>query len=167
MKLYIKQKIFAIADTYNVYDANQNLQYKIDGKIFSWRGKMSLVDRNGKVLYNFSHRILHFFNRYLDIQDANEQPIGVIKKHFTFFIPKYSADIKGEHFEISGQILAYNFAIIKNGRVVAAVNKKWLSWGDTYEIDILDGENIPLMVSLVIGIDSLTHNDRYGDNHHG
>ena len=50
---------------------------------------------------------------------------------------------------------------VEGNKVVVTVDKEILTWGDTYEIDIKDEENKELLLALVIGIDTLIHNDRY------
>ncbi|MDR5658495.1 hypothetical protein RH915_03230 [Serpentinicella sp. ANB-PHB4] len=52
----------------------------------------------------------------------------------------------------------------KNGKYVASVNKKWLSFADTYMTDIADDEDQPFMLALVIVIDQVLH-DRNHNNH--
>lgn len=160
MKLYMKQKVFSIVDKYKIYDENQKLMYHVEGQFFSWRGKMTLM-KNDQPIYHFSHRIFTFINRYLDIYNKYNEKIGVFVKNFSFFTPRITVDIKNKPYEIKGELFAHDFTIYRDQQFVATVTKKWITWGDTYEIDINQEEDIDLIVALVIGIDTTIHNDRY------
>lgn len=160
MKLYMKQKAFSLVDKYKIFDENQKLIYHVEGQFFSWRGKMTLM-KNNQPIYYFSHRVFTFINRYLDIFNKHGEKIGELVKRFSFLTPRITVDIKNKPYEINGEIFAHNFTIYHDQKLVATVTKKWISWGDTYEIDINQEEDIDFIVTLVIGIDTTIHNDRY------
>ena len=56
------------------------------------------------------------------------------------------------------------FHITKNSNTVAQVNKKWVSWGDTYEININDEENFAFILSMVIVVDQVLHDNKNKNN---
>ncbi|KFN93427.1 hypothetical protein TMUPMC115_0393 [Tetragenococcus muriaticus PMC-11-5] len=45
------------------------------------------------------------------------------------------------------------FEVYSQEKQVASIRKRWFSWGDTYEVTILDEELEQLLISLVIAID--------------
>jgi len=158
--------VFALADRYKIYDENQKLKYHMEGKIFSLRDKMLLYDNTNRFICRMQHRYFSFFNRYLDIFDARNHKIATLKKHALAWTPKLTLQVNGDDYYIRGGLFQFNFTISKNDRIVATVSKKWLSWGDTYEMLLDDREDEAFLVSLVVGIDSLVHNDRYNRSGH-
>lgn len=46
-----------------------------------------------------------------------------------------------------------DFEVYQNGELIGAVSKKWFTWGDSYQLEILDDEMEPLLVALVVAID--------------
>ena len=59
--------------------------------------------------------------------------------------------------EIIGQVWQYDFHVNKNGQEVMSVHKKWLSWGDSYQISIQEDSQEAFYVALVILIDVMFH----------
>lgn len=158
MKLYMKQKYFSFTDRYKVYDENENPIYHIETEFLSLRNKFTVV-KDDQIIFYLKRRLFTFFTHYLDIFDQHDEKIGLITKYFSFFVPKLSIDIKDKNYVIEGQIFAHDFTIYNHGKLVATISKKWLSWGDSYEIDVDDQEDIDLIVVIVMGIDRMLHSD--------
>jgi uncharacterized protein YxjI len=59
--------------------------------------------------------------------------------------------------EVIGQIMQRDFHVTKNGNEVMSIHKKWISWGDSYEISIMDDQQVSFYVALVILIDVIFH----------
>ena len=49
--------------------------------------------------------------------------------------------------------MAHDYTIESGGRYIASIHKRWMTWGDSYEIDINDGEDIILALAVIIAID--------------
>jgi uncharacterized protein YxjI len=60
-----------------------------------------------------------------------------------------------------GDFLGHEFELKRGGRTVARVSKQWLSWTDTYGIDVADGEDVVLILASAVVIDVVTH-DKHG-----
>jgi uncharacterized protein YxjI len=43
---------------------------------------------------------------------------------------------------------------------VTSISKKIISWGDTYEIDVVDENNLELLLFMVIIIDQVVHENK-------
>ena len=61
-------------------------------------------------------------------------------------------------------MLAYNFRILKDGRVVARVDKAFFSFRDTYAVDISPGEDEGFLLAVCIVIDQTLHDNNH-NNH--
>jgi uncharacterized protein YxjI len=53
---------------------------------------------------------------------------------------------------------------LSGGSVVAQINKRWLSFGNTYQIDINEEENYAFILAMVIVIDQVLHDDKRKNN---
>ena len=74
-----------------------------------------------------------------------------IKKAFTFFFPKYT--IEGLGWEIDGSFMAHEYEITKAGRTIVSISKEWMTWGDSYELNILNSADELVALAVVLTID--------------
>ena len=157
MKLYLKQKVFSFNDKYDVYDADQNIIYNGEAKLFSFGAKITLFNNMGAEEFYIEQKLMRFLPEYHIYK--NDALCAVIKKEFTFFNPKINVSSDYGDFVISGDFFSMDFSVDCNGKYIGSISKRWLSWGDTYEIDI-SGETDPaFFCSLVIAIDNCLHNE--------
>lgn len=153
--LYLKQKIFSFGEKYNVFDENENVVYHIKGKVFSIKNKLDMF-KNEKHVFHFERKLFRFLPEYTIFTPEGEV-LATIKKNFTFLHGKLTIYSKYGEMELNGQIWQRDFTLSKDGRDVMSVHKKWLSWGDSYEISISDTEYEAFYVAVVILIDAIFH----------
>lgn len=157
MNLYIKQKLFSIGDKYNVYDANDQLVYDVQSEIFTIGAKIHLNDSFGRELYFIKRRVTFMCAKYEiyrgDILCAE------IQQEFRFFKPKLTISSDYGNFEIEGDFFSWDYTIYKDGILFGSVCKKWLAWGDSYELHAPDGSDPAFFSALVIAIDNCLHNE--------
>ncbi|MDO9628580.1 MAG: LURP-one-related family protein [Acholeplasmataceae bacterium] len=157
---YLKQKVFSLTDRYKVFDENQNVVYYVKSKVFSIHRKMKFIDQsNDEVIYNFKRKLFYIMPNYLML-DANLNQIALVKRKFSFFRPKVFVEKEGMNFNIEGDYFAHSFQVFNGMEEVASVTKKWLSWGDSYQITIHDDKNDVFYLALVILIDSMFHDNK-------
>jgi uncharacterized protein YxjI len=155
---YLKQKLFSFSDQYKIYDENENLLYYIKGHVLSFDHKMEFYDaKNDKLIYHIRKKMISFLPFYY-LEDENKEEVLTARKLFSPFIPQISIHSqKLGNLEIDGNYLGLNFSIQNKKTELANVKKKWLSWGDTYEITVFDQDHVTTMLALVIVIDSIFH----------
>ncbi len=158
MIYYIKQKVFSVKDKFDVYDQNQELEYQFRGKLMSLSNKLELLDTSGEVILSAHKKLISFMPKYF-VYDLFNDEVAVIKKLLA--IPaKFSITALDKEYHVSGSLFAHSFTVSDSTGVVASIEKKLISWGDTYEIDIADEENAELFLFLVIVIDQIMHEGR-------
>jgi|AntAceMinimDraft_18_1070375.scaffolds.fasta_scaffold00145_29 uncharacterized protein YxjI len=155
MKFYIKQKVFSFKDKFNITDEQQNLKYQVKGKLISIHNKLDLLDENGEVLFSSKKKLLRILPKHF-IFDCNGEKVATIVRKFSIR-PKFDLSILGKEQSVDGSLFAHSFNILDNGGVVASISKKIISWGDTYEIEIYEEENIELYLFVVIILDQVIH----------
>ena len=149
MKLYIKQKVFSWKDKFTVADENGAPQYYVQGEMFSLGKKLHITDLNGTEVAIVQQKLMSFKPKFYVIM--NGEQVAEIVKEITLFKQKYT--IAGPGWEVEGNVHAHDYTVIDNGAAIASVHKKWVSWGDSYEMDIADNVNRPFALSVVLAID--------------
>ncbi|HHU73013.1 MAG TPA: hypothetical protein GXZ28_00100 [Clostridiales bacterium] len=157
MKLYIKQRIFALGDKYDIYDGNGNVVFDVKSELFTIGAKLHLFDRQGREIYFIRRRITFLLAKY-EIYQGN-QLCATINQEFAFLRKKLNVQSSLGNFEVNGDILSMDYTITRNGQYFGSIHKKWLSWGDTYELDIPYEEYAGFFCALVIAIDNCMHNE--------
>lgn len=149
MKLYIKQKVFSFTDSFNVYDQWGKTAYTVQGKLFSIGKKLYVFDTFDREVAYIEQKVLSFLPRYFVFTNGEQR--AEIVKNFTFFRHKYT--VEGLGWEVNGNFLAHDYEVTRAGVPIIRISKQWLSFGDCYELDIADGEDTVLAVSVVLAID--------------
>lgn len=157
MKLYIKQKIFSIGDKYDVYDENGNLFFDVSNELFTIGAKIHIKDTRGQELYYLRRGLTFMCGRF----EVYRGPIlcAVIQQEFRFFKPKLHISSEYGEFDIEGDFFSWDFEIVKDGFLFGRVSKQLLSWSDTYELYVPEGNDPAFFAALVIAIDNLLHNN--------
>ena len=58
-----------------------------------------------------------------------------------------------------GNVVDHEYEIERDGDTVATVSKKWFRLRESYGVDVMAGEDIPLILAITVAIDSLTSRD--------
>ena len=149
MKLYIKEKVFSWGDKFTVKDEHGYDKYVVEGEVFTWGKKLHIYDMTGREVAFIKQEVWSFLPRFYVFCDG--QQVAEIKKEFTFLFPKYS--IEGLGWEIDGSFLAHEYEIKKGGRTIVTISKEWMTWGDSYELNIANPADEILALAVVITID--------------
>ncbi len=149
MKLYIKEKVFSWGDKFTVKDASGSDKYVVEGEVFSWGKKLHVYDMAGREVAFIKQEVWSWMPRFYVF--CGDRQVAEIKKEFTFFFPKYS--IEGLGWEIDGKFMAHDFEITKHGHRIVTITKEWMTWGDSYELDIANPEDEIVALAVVLTID--------------
>lgn len=153
MRYLIKEKIFTFADRFRIEDENGYPKYEVVGKILSIGNKLNIYDMSGRELIYIEEKVFRFLPEYMVYREGNL--IGRIKKELTFLRPKFNIESSYGDFAIEGDVFQHNFNILKNGKTIAWISKEWISLSDTYSVNILDEEDHPFILAIVIVLDQI------------
>lgn len=151
MKLYIKQKVFSWGDKFTVKDAAGVDRYFVEGEVFSFGKKLHVYNGSQHEKAYIKQELLTWMPRY-SVYVGGQQVAQVIQK-FSFFRPQYTID--GLGWEVEGDFFAHEYQISKSGRVIATISKEWMTWGDSYELNITDGVDEVMALAVVLAIDAV------------
>ena len=149
MKLYIKEKVFTWGDQFTVKDEDGNDQYVVEGEVFSWGKKLHVYDMTGREVAFIKQEVWSFLPRYYVF--CGDRQVAEIQKEFTFFFPKYRID--GLGWEIDGSFMAHEYEITQSGRTIVSISKEWMTWGDSYELNITNPSDEIVALAVVLTID--------------
>ncbi len=149
MKLYIKQKVFSWTDRFTVRDADGQDRYYVEGELFSFGKTLHICDTSGAGRAFIQQKVFSLLPRYFVF--VGDRQVAEIVKEPTLFRQKYS--IEGLGWEIYGDFWAHDYAIVQNDRMIATIQKEWMTWGDCYEVDIADENDELIALAVVLAID--------------
>lgn len=159
-KLYIKQKVFSIGEKFTVMDEQQNPRYYVEGSFMKIPKTFRVEDEQGREISKITKKTISLLPKFFVEIDGQEKI--EIAKHLTFLKAHYS--IEAEGLSVKGNWWDMDFIVEKDGQRIADINKRWVSWGDTYEVTILDETYEHLIISLVIAIDRVKEDERAANN---
>ena len=152
MQLFMKQKMFSFKQDFDIYDINQNPIYHVDSKLLSFGRQMEILDgQTGQSLCLVKQKVFSW-TPTMEVYDGS----GLfcrIRKQITFFKPRYS--VEGPNWQVDGSIWQHNYQLTdQSGTVIADIQKKYLSWSDTFMITIHDETIDPVpVVATILAID--------------
>ena len=149
----IRERFFAIGDDFDVLDEHGTKLYRVDGKVFSVRGKVVIEDPSGAEVATV-HRHLVALRPTYEIRIGGEKAAEVRKNLFTPFRDKFTIDVPGpDDLEMKGDLLAHEYVIERGGAEVAVVSKRWLTVRDTYAVQVSAGADPLLVLGSVLALD--------------
>ena len=161
MKLYIREKVFSWGDKFTVKDALGNDKYIVEGEIFSWGKKLHVYDMAGREAAFIKQEVFSWMPRFHVF--CGDRHVAEIRREFSLFFPRYSID--GLGWEIDGSFMAHDYDITRGGCTIVRIRKEWMTWGDTYELDILDPADELVALAVVLTIDCVTEAQANSANH--
>lgn len=149
MKLLFKQRFFSWLDSYDIFDENGDTVFTVEGKL-SWGHRLEIYDAGGNHLGTVKEEVLHLLPRFRLY--VNDEPVGEIRKEFTFFRPKFTLDFNG--WTVNGDFFEWEYAVTDGGETVMRASKRLWNFTDTYEIDVSRPENVLYSLMIVLAIDA-------------
>lgn len=152
--VYLKQKVFTIRDAFRVYDDAQTILYEAKGKVLTLNSRRDLFKAGeASAIYTMKQKVFSFVPTYFLYDRQEKQIAKMAQQLFVFFGTKFNLLIQDKRYQVTGDFFGYQFAISDDAGMVVQISKKFLSWGDTYQIAIHDDFDEALAVSVVLMID--------------
>jgi len=151
MKLYMKQKVFSWKDRFTIMDSFGEDKYFVEGEFLSLGKKLHITDINGRELAFVKQKLITLMPKFTI--EINGREIAEIVKKITLFTPKYF--VNGLGWEVEGDLFAHDYSIRDGSRIIVSIHKQWMSWGDTFELDVDSDENEVVALAVVLAIDAV------------
>ncbi|PXW87333.1 uncharacterized protein YxjI [Streptohalobacillus salinus] len=148
-QLYMRQKVFSLGEKFTITDEHEQPAYYVEGSFMQIPKTFTILDKANQPVGEITKKVISFMPTFY-VEIPGFQSI-TIQKAFTFFKTRF--DIRAENISINGDFLDKYFEVQAKGDVVAYVEEKWLTWGDTYKMEIIDPRFEALVVALVVAVD--------------
>jgi Uncharacterized conserved protein len=149
MKLYLKQQVFSWRDRFFAKDEIGNDLFAVEGEIFTWGKKLHIYDANGTEVAFIRQKILSWMPRYFVEIEGNV--VCEIVKELTFFRQSYR--LEGLPWHLEGDFWAHEYSLNDKGKQIMRLSKKWFTWGDSYELDIVNPNDALLCLCVTLAVD--------------
>lgn len=157
MLFKIKEKVFSLKNQFTISDERNRPMFKVIGKVFSASNKLSFQEMSGQELALIQKVVFSWRPRYQIL--TQNVVYAEIEKKFAFLKSRFAITVPhGDSLEVEGRAFHHEFSLRRQGREVATVSKKRFSWGDSYGVEIPDGEDVLLVLCTCIVIDQILHN---------
>lgn len=154
MKFYIRQKIFALFDEFEVYSEDGNVAYKIKNHgILSHEFAVFNVRENKT--FNITESIFRLFNQFkITTPDIT---LDICTQKFHMF--KYVLEYEWLGWTLKSSMPAYSYNCYdRSNNLIFTVKQKIFSFTDYYEIDIINTNKIDMAIIMMICMDALECN---------
>jgi uncharacterized protein YxjI len=159
LRYVLKQKLFALGDDFYIRNENEQDVYFVDGKFLSVGDQLSFQDLNGNELAFIKQKVLAWGRTY-EIYRSGTLVAVVKKELFSPFHHTFYVDVPGpDDLKAEGNFFDMEYTFTRGGNVVATVSKQWLTLGDTYGVDVADGEDDILILASAVVVDMSCHGD--------
>ncbi len=149
----IRERFFQLGDDFDITDDDGRVAYRVDGKVFSMRGRLVILDPGGAEVATVERHLVALRPTYA-IAIGGEKAADVRKHFFTPFRDTFTIDIPGpDDLKVTGDLLDHEYRIERDGETVATASKRWLSLRDTYGVEIAHGEDHLLILASVLALD--------------
>jgi uncharacterized protein YxjI len=159
MRYVMKQKLFSLGDDYFIKDDSGRDVYFVDGKAISIGNQLSFQDAERKELAFIKQHVLSWGPTY-EISRAG-QIVAVVKQQiFALLHHRFTVDVPGpDDLEVEGNFADHEYVFRRGDTTVATVSKQWLTFADTYGVDVADGEDPVLILASAVVVDEACHPD--------
>lgn len=158
MSYIIKERVFTLTNKFRIDSLDRGPGYEVVGRFFSIGNKLKIYDDRGKEVLYIKEKLLKILPKYEIYKDGRR--LATIKKKLTAFKPKFTINSSYGKLYIEGDILHHDFRIVRKGRTVARISKRWVSVSDTYSVEIADDIDHPFILGLVIVLDQIFYDGR-------
>ena len=159
MKLYIKQRVVSLVDSYDVYGGDFNKKYTVKARIedfFKLGVHLHVYDLMGHevgVVRQKAFRLMPTFEIEID-----GQKIGEIKKQFNLLKKNFDMNYLG--LRVDGDFFGWNYFVFQDENLVMTISKEVVSLGDAYMIEFNDPDVEIYGLMLVVAIDAALFKER-------
>lgn len=159
-RLYMKQNLFSLSGKFTVKDMSEQDVYFVEGSFLKIPKTFTILNASREEVAHITKKVLSLLPKFH--VDVNGKEVLTIKKEFSMFKSRYT--IVDTDIEMRGNWWDMDFTVFYQGEQVGEVHKKWLSWGDSYEISIHEPSFEIMIIALVVAIDCVKSDDAAASN---
>jgi uncharacterized protein YxjI len=156
MRYMMREKLFALGNTFIVQDAQGRDRFTVDWKVFSLGQKLIFADLIGNEVASIHQNLFGLMPTY-EITRGDTELTEVRKSVLSFLHERFTVDIPGpDDLEATGSLLEHEYAFTRRGQTVARVSKASVALRDTFGVDIEPDEEDALFLASTVVFDMVS-----------
>ena len=160
----LNQKLLSLSGDLWIENEQGNNAFQVDGKAFSLRRTLILLDPSGNPLYAIGKSLAHL-HRTFEIKRSDavvatvqEALVNFLGDHFTI------TSATGDQLSVKGNFVDREFRVSRGGADVIVASRKWLAIRDSYGIQIAPDFETSLGLAIVVALEQMELEEREGHN---
>ena len=148
MILTFKERL-SLFGRYEVMNEREETVFRVEGEM-AMLPRLTVYDAAGRELGRIKKEFALFAPTFTIYMGG--QPVGEIRKRITFMRPAFDLSMNG--WRVEGNVWEFHYQLLDDaGRRAMTAEKKFLSFMDTYILDIPDPRNALMALMVVLAID--------------
>jgi uncharacterized protein YxjI len=147
----MKSKFYKLKEDFWIKNEFEKECFFVDNKRMSMGLQFEIL-KNNNTLYSVKQNVLSFMGSYKVFE--NEDTIAKVNLKLTFDKDKLKVDSKYGDIKVQGDVFRYNYSIVKDGKVIGRVIRRFVEFKDKYMVDV-NFEDEAFILTLVIIIDDI------------
>jgi len=149
----LREKVFAVGDDFWIEDDAGRKAFKVNGKALRLRQTFALEDPEGAELATIREKKLAI--RDTMVIELHGGEIKVHKRAFGIR-DRFIAEVdEGENYTAKGNFVDHEYEIERDGETVAEISKKWFRLRDTYGVEVIGEQDVPMILAFTVCIDTM------------
>lgn len=162
MRYSLKHKVFSFGRDSMIKDEHGRDIYLVDGAAISVSRRITIKDMEGRALASIHQEIIALTPTFeINVKDGLSAKVSMKLLTLT---DRLKIDVPGsEDYEAHGNLFHREYAIVRSGREVAHVSKRWISLTDSYGIEIDNDQDQVFLLACAVVIDEILEMKEHGD----
>jgi uncharacterized protein YxjI len=156
--LVLQQQMYTWTDKFDVYNENQQVKYTVKGKLTSFKRSLDVYDARNKKIGIVKEKLITFrspFSFRAKPRDFIVELNGnkLGRVRYRASFGKYKYEVSFNKWRIEGNVLSRQYKILKGEEEIANISKKAFHSSDTYVVAFPDSKNEQIILLLVLALD--------------
>jgi uncharacterized protein YxjI len=151
----MQTRLLSIGDDYWIEDESGQRVFLVDGKAMRIRDTWILKDAGGQQVAEIKEKAVSIRDKVKIELDGRE---ATVTKRVVGIRDHFKIEVDGESdLKAHGNVVEHEYEIERDDHKVAEVSKRWFRVRDTYGVEVEDGVDPVLILSITVAIDSMSH----------
>lgn len=160
MQYVLKQKLVSLGNNFTIEDAEGREAFEVRGELATLGDKLSLQDPSGNELLYIEQKVFNWIGTYEIRRDG--KLLAEVRRVFRFLRRRFTVAMSGpDDLEMVGDILGFEFVVMRGSAKVATFTRQWFRFSDTYWIRIEEGEQDEVLVLALAVVIEVISNRRH------
>jgi uncharacterized protein YxjI len=158
MQYVLKQNLVSLGNNFTIKDIEGRDAFRVRGALATLGDKLSFEDMEGNELLYIEQKIFNWRGMYEIRREG--RLVAEVRRNFRVFLRRrVTVEMSNaEDLEMVGDILAFEYVVMRAARKIATFTRQWLRLSDTYWIRIEDGEpDVALILALAVIIEVIAN----------